>query len=251
MTELDIYRPIVLTNADHERHRLLLTQAFPVLQATATERYSFPNVKKLRQDFKHDPSCLWCNPRGAAHLRRVMGVEEEMVRGHIRLGAKLSQSYHALNQPNIPGVTLDDFIQQCAMALYDSIYMYNGSTNFSTYATWAIRNRLLDFIQAEKAAAQAERRAALDPHAATHDAEVNDPGPVMRAFEDAPLSEMQRRLVVAHMRGDKEFRRIVSTTEINPATGRPWTRARLSALYVEACEIIRRVYNAADRRRAA
>lgn len=71
-----------------------------------------------------------------------------------------------------------------------------------------------------------------------------------QAVNDANLTEMERNLVEAHLRGDENYRKLISETVINPSTGRLWTKQRLSQIFVSACEKIRAVYQIQQTRQA-
>ena len=64
-------------------------------------------------------------------------------------------------------------------------------------------------------------------------------GELLDIVHESPLSEMERLLVNAALRGDDSFRAKVSETVVNPNTGKFWTKQRLSQLYIRACEKIR------------
>ena len=60
-----------------------------------------------------------------------------------------------------------------------------------------------------------------------------------KSLEEANLTHMERTLVMAHLNCQKDFRRKMAETVINKHTGKLWTKARLSQIFIEACDKIR------------
>lgn len=152
MQELMYYDPIDLPPAESEKLYALFAQSFPVLSAAARELYDFPNVKKLRNDYKGGKITLRYNPRAKQVLDRLVAVERRTISAHIRLGVSLCNSYDHYSHQR-PGVTCEDYLQCCAEAIYDAMYTYNGERQFSTYAVECMRHRMIDFVRAEERAA--------------------------------------------------------------------------------------------------
>lgn len=292
MKAIDHYRPIELSSKSKEELHALMTMAFPILSRAATEKYGEPKIRKLRDAYKANPDSLWFDPRAAGVMKLMIGAESLVIRGYIRLASKPCAKFNK-GRHDRPGVTICDYVQQCADALYDAMYMFNGRTKFTTYARWAMYKRLISFIREEEVASGIGKkikslRTAVRRHmrsfncrfedamnfvCAEHEvsdkdmeklrasmyrlsridsdnvirlgkkqADKSEDEEMMSAVLEAPLTVMMRRLVCAHLDGDRSFRSNVSKTEINPNTKQLWTVARLSQLFMEACEIIRRHY---------
>lgn len=71
-----------------------------------------------------------------------------------------------------------------------------------------------------------------------------------KAIEQTKLSDLERNLVEAHLRGDHSYRKMLSET-INPATGNCWTRQRLSQIFIDACTKIRNTYESQNPKQVA
>jgi len=60
------------------------------------------------------------------------------------------------------------------------------------------------------------------------------------------LTDIERELVEAHLRGDKGHRTLLSRTRINPDTGRLYTRQWLGVIFKKACEKLQEAYCGED-----
>ena len=65
---------------------------------------------------------------------------------------------------------------------------------------------------------------------------------MLNAVNEANLTELEKELVQAHLAHDKSFVRKLSETRINPRTRKPYTKQRLSQIFIEACNKIRQTY---------
>jgi DNA-directed RNA polymerase specialized sigma24 family protein len=72
-----------------------------------------------------------------------------------------------------------------------------------------------------------------------------------RSVDETDLTHMERSLVMAHLKGQKDFRRKLSEEVINKHTGKLWTKARLSQIFIEACEKIRMTHEGRKQAEAA
>lgn len=153
MMDLVSYEPIELRAEDKAELQTLMSEAFVALSFAATEMYGFPKTKKLRDDFKSGKVTLRYDPRARTYMTRLIANEERIIRGYIRLGVSLCNRFDR-SKDNRPGVTYGDYLLECAASLYDAMYCFNGAkqNEFSTYATWCMKNRLIDFARREEQA---------------------------------------------------------------------------------------------------
>ena len=250
MDDLTIYTPIDLEPQRVESLQHTMAAAFAVLKAAAVEKYGFAKVKRLRDDYKAGRIDLQFNPRAKRILCEMAGLECEVVLGYIRVGTELCRSFAASSDAR-PGVTIGDYIQEAAQAIYDAMYTYNGENEFSTFVYWCVKNRLISFVRSEERAAKAKQRQRIDKEdvmaLAVHDKPQNEYDDMRVAVAEADLDSMERELVAAHLRGDVGYRKHLTETRINPSTGRLYTRQRLSQIFVEACEKIKAAFERAKR----
>lgn len=233
-----------------------MAAAHSVLVEEASKRYGLPKVKKLRDEYKAALKSgieLDMSYEAREAMNWMISHEEQIInvvfRATIKLCRQASESNHTM-------LVFDDYFQESMLSIYDCMYLYNGSTRFVTFVTRVVRNRIIDLARA------ADRRKRLFHSLNVDDDEMELAAPVEpvdKAIEDqemwnavrnAPLTEMEREVVTAHLHGETDYR-ARKTQEINPRTGQPWTKQWLSQVFVRACEKIRKQYNSGSRRRAA
>jgi len=81
--------------------------------------------------------------------------------------------------------------------------------------------------------ANAKELSCTDDHAGSEEIEL-----MWQAVRGADLTPIERRLVEAHLQGDRQFRKRMCEV-ICPETGNPYTRANLSQIFIRACVKIR------------
>lgn len=294
MQELSDYSPVNLSETDKQHFEAMMAKAFEVFQRAALERYNFANVKKLRDEYKSQSSSnrnmLWADPQARKMMQWMIAHEQQIIAAYIRISNDLCSAFALAHDA---GPSYADYLQEAAVAIYDAMYQYNGSTKFSTYVHWVIKNRLITFRRSEmsskgftrsllkiKASVKdlmtqgltADRAIAqlrddgveIDPRslerlrtslglvgdepkleaaapAIDHDSKTEFDA-MKSAIAKTDLTEMEKNLIEAHLRGDESYRRIVSETVINPTTGKLWTKQRLSQIFLSACDKIRATY---------
>lgn len=131
-----------------------MSAAYFSLKKAATELYGQSNIKRLRDEYKKmkndktGTNLLWCHPLARKRMEWMLANEDTIMAVFIRVAAKLCRAFHTWSSDR-PGVTLTDYLQESAIAIYDAMYMYDGSDRFSTYMYWCVKNRLITFIRNE------------------------------------------------------------------------------------------------------
>lgn len=83
-------------------------------------------------------------------LEEMIELEDKILSGFVKMAQKLSLCFWRLNRADRPHLDQCDYFQQSVWAIFDSIYCYDGSTEFSTYCYVAIKRRLSAFIRDEE-----------------------------------------------------------------------------------------------------
>lgn len=250
MLDLNVFRPLSLTAEQTRGLEKLMAEAHGFLLRAALEKYGTPSVRRLRDDFKAGRTNLWFDPAAKFHMARLAAAEDTVVRATIRLGAKLSQRWHARHP--LPGVPLGDYLAECAAAIYDAIYMYQGGRAFSTYVTACMRNRLSDFVRRQERLVRAGSRRNLgEPETADDVGRRDELAAMRRAVAVTALTPLRRQLVEAYLSGEKGFCDRIAAERVNAKSGRAYSRQRMWQEFYAACESIRREYNSGERARAA
>lgn len=292
MTDMGVIAPVELTADEVSTLQTIMADARRILVRACVERLGHDTVKHLRDAYKADPTVLWANPRAKRHMDALIAHEDRIVRGYIRIACDLCDKFDTAHADR-PGVTYGDYLQEAGWAIYDAIYAYDGSNQFSTFVYWCVKNRLLSFVRSERQlngvgkAVRKLRKQVRDltkAHGISVDEAVNrlrNEGTVIRpemvaklkdamfkvrrlddvkgakakhlpaddgidvraAMAKATLSPIERELVEGFMAGDRELRTRLAAERVNPNTGKLYTTQRLSQIFQEACEKIRREYN--------
>jgi RNA polymerase sigma factor (sigma-70 family) len=143
-------QPIDLTDEEKESLESFMAKAFVTLSAEAKERYGFPHVLRLRNDYKLGRCNLRRSPDAKGVMEQLSLIEERIVSGYIKVGHPLFTAFVTSGSERRPGVTDSDFIQEGAHAIFDAIYTFNGKNRFSTYVYFCVKNRLVDFSRKEE-----------------------------------------------------------------------------------------------------
>jgi RNA polymerase sigma factor (sigma-70 family) len=140
--ELALYAPVKLTEEQKKDFERRLSTAFKILKKASVEIYNFANIKKLRNEYKN--GTIQLSGRAKLAIDDLIELEKLAVSGYIGMAKKICKTFQKSY-----GISVSDYLQEAAFAIYDAMYLYNGKTRFSTYAFWSIRNRILDFYRNE------------------------------------------------------------------------------------------------------
>lgn len=176
-------------------------------------------------------------------LRDLSG---KMVFAFGRLAFDIAMSFRAA-----PGTQKhDEYMSECLFAIDTCCFGYDGSNKFSTYVTTAMQRRLINFKKRQKAGLTGlednKDDSVVSPITTAEDYRSNesdmiqDADELERAITIAGLSDLERALVEAELRGVKGFRAAVALQFFNPSTQRPITRMAAGYAYERALEKIRR-----------
>lgn len=143
-------QPIDLKDGEKEKLESFMAKAFVTLSAEAKERYGFPHVLRLRNDYKLGRCNLRRSPDAKGVMERLSLIEERVLAGYIKVGHALFTAFATNGSERRPGVTECDFIQEGAHAVFDAMYTYNGENRFSTYVYYCVKNRLINFSRKEE-----------------------------------------------------------------------------------------------------
>lgn len=128
-----------------------MTECHAVLAEEAKRIYGLPNIKRLRNDYRSNqlPEGQKLSMRALSAFSRLKSIEDEVIRSFISIGKPLYASFSCLYSYSL-AMTYDVCRQEGALAIYDAIYLYNGTTQFQTYVYWSIKNRLIDMVRTEQ-----------------------------------------------------------------------------------------------------
>lgn len=301
MQEFFDYRAIKISKEEKQELESKMADAYRHLDNAASELYGFANIRKLRDNYKKQNSksrnILWCHPKARVAMDWLIKNEATILSAYIKMGHKMALSLSVSEERD----SYADYMQEAAMAIYDAMYLYDGSTKFSTYCFCMIKNRQLNrrrktlkingitetvnMLKAKvikgisegllptQALSRVEEEIQITPEirerlltslgiksdkpileiqAPQIDHERNNElAEMRRAVQETVLSDMERKLMNAHLSGDETYRKNLSETVINPQTGRYWTKQRLSQIFLAACQKVRETYESRSFKQAS
>lgn len=274
-----------VTLSDNEKSDLELNMAaaFDSLKQAAVEKYGFANVKKLRNEYKK--GLVELDRVVRSKMDWMIAHESRIISGYIKLANKLCVQFNRSSKAGvILNDFLQEGAMAIYDAMYEyngeakfTTYVYwcirnrlldflrreNANRkveNSLNKAAARVRDMTVCGVTADKAISrisgadefdsdviewvQSSVRKKTDTPVSSLTGESIE---MWKAVESTPLTEMERNLVEAHLRGDNSYRAKVADTLINENTGKPWTRQRLSQIFLRACEKIRMTYEIGNR----
>lgn len=148
--DFGLYKPILPSEKEVSELESKMAHAYGVLSHCAIEWFNFANIKKLRNQYKKGlmPTLNTSNPRAKRVLDELISLETHIISCFIKLGAKMCMRHYKAGKRRI-GLQYVDYVNECAFAIYDAMYTFNGKHKFTTYSTWCMKNRLIDFARQE------------------------------------------------------------------------------------------------------
>lgn len=282
MNTFEYYAPIKLSKEEKAEIENKMKESFFCFESVAKERYGFPNVKKLRNDYKK--GLIDLDGKAKDLMDWMIANEQRIISGYIKMVKKmgLTPSYRSKRR----GVSYSDYLQEACCAIYDAMYLYNGKSKFSTYCFWLIRNNLINYNRSQerqdiveyhideikKQVFDLQNKGITVEEAVSKLSSADDValGTIQKvqssllgesrsfqdgderllmwkAIEETPLNEIERQLVNASINGNRGFISRMSESVVNPNTGKLWTKQRLHQILVRAYEKIRKTYRTKQR----
>lgn len=145
------------TAEETKDHSLKMAEAFKILRKRAMARYGEPSLKQLRYDYLQGRHVFRYDPEAKAQIDWLLSKESEIISAHILMVGQLANSFYLTNRKRFPHLTEDEYTQEGAWAVSDAMYLYDGSTCFSTYSYNAVKKRLSNFIRSQESLARIGR----------------------------------------------------------------------------------------------
>ena len=141
------YNPIILKNKEKIEIEQMMSKAYRHFSVIATEKYGFSNIKKLRKECRIVGNDLLAPyPEAKEMMNWMLENEKRIVSAYIVIARKLCISFSKIKE-NYSSASFSDLVQESAMTIYDAMYQYNGSANFSTYVWHSIKHSLINFTR--------------------------------------------------------------------------------------------------------
>lgn len=216
-----------------------------IVRSYRSTHYSWMDMETFRAAYNKGE--VRNTPEVTIALSSLRDLSGRMVYGFGRLAFSIASSFRAA-----PGTQKhEDYVAECLMAIDNCCFGYDGSNKFITYVTIAMQRRLINYKKRQKAndlsgANQDSDGEYTDPILNAPDTRTNehemlqDAATLEKAITMADLSELERALVEAELRGEKGFRAKVAQQFFNPSTKKPITRMAAGYAYERAIEKLRR-----------
>lgn len=156
-----LIQPVELTEGRKQELACVMADAHKHLKRAATKRYGDPDIRQLRTDWRTDRINLKSDWQARDSMQNLERIEHEVIAGYIRIAHRLCKAFYYAHARCSSGVTLDDFIQEAAVGIFNAMYTYDGSREFSTYCYWAIKHQLVDFIRTDRSFSKMSRNVVL------------------------------------------------------------------------------------------
>lgn len=108
------------------------------------------SVRQLRTNWRTGQFDFESEWQARESIQNLERIEHEIIAGYICIANDLCKAFYYAHVNCSVGVSMDDFVQEAAYAIFNSIYSYDGSNKFSTYCYYAIKNQLIDFIRSDR-----------------------------------------------------------------------------------------------------
>ena len=150
-TTFGTIQPITLTDERKDELTMTMAASHDVVHDAAVRLYGEPDFRRLRHEFRSGKKIrLRADER--ATLSQLAEIEQEVLAGFIRVPFNLCKAFYFAERRS--AVTLGDWVQEAAQTIFDCIYGFDGSNEFSTYVYWSVKNRLIDFVRSQSEVAR-------------------------------------------------------------------------------------------------
>ncbi|CAE7860175.1 unnamed protein product [Symbiodinium microadriaticum] len=156
-----LIRPIDLSDERKQELACVMADAYRHLKRAAKKRYSDPDIRQLRADWRQGRCNLRTDWQARDSMQNLERIESEVIAGYIRIAHSLCKAFYYAHSRCSAGVTMDDFVQEASFAIFNSMYSYDGSTEFSTFCYRAIKNKLVDFVRTDRSFSKINRKVIL------------------------------------------------------------------------------------------
>lgn len=196
-------------------------------------------------------------PEAVSHLCVLQSFEDDILAGYGAMAASFAGSYH-----NAFGrrtrADYYDFFQEASLSLYDALYLFDGSSEFSTYAHRGIRRRLFRYCTtkiAENKTQPVSFTPELERVVGRDQADIDFVAAelVKEAMAEADLTDVERAVLDDLMqcgayvqRGKRPVKKLVCQS-----TRKPYSRQHLYDIKKKACKKVKTAYNRLKQRKAA
>jgi DNA-directed RNA polymerase specialized sigma24 family protein len=111
------------------------------------EMFGFVSVMLLRKAYKHGEKF---DAETKACFNELESLENTVFAVYGKIGNMLASSFFTNSRFDRPHLDECDFVQEANLAIFDAMYLYNGSSKLSTYCYILVKQRMIGFVRMEE-----------------------------------------------------------------------------------------------------
>ena len=138
---------IDLTEEQKQELHNLMVSVNSFLKPLSQKMFGERSLRKMRDEVRAGKVDL--PPKESEQLNALMRSEELIIAGYIRIAAPLVKSFSFTAK-----FEHEDLWQEAALVVYNAIYSFDGSSEFSTYVYWTVKNHFLSKVKSQKKCVQ-------------------------------------------------------------------------------------------------
>lgn len=199
---------LVLEKEDKLRLQKLMTDSHAILVKAASRNQM--NICELRDAYRSktgEPLDITVEEMGT--LDDLLDNEQTILAGWIRVGLDLCLAFSIAFGKNLQ-LDLDDLISEAYMKVYNAIYLYDGSTEFSTYVYWLVKRKMCSIVKTVRRRLARESLVPVEAFAHMHAPDYfHEDGKAEEAKQEmieaivmTPLTETQRVILEEYIHCD-------------------------------------------------
>lgn len=233
----------VLSDDDMDEAVGAMMAATPLIDKWSRHYTGDRHIKEFRlmyvagkcEDIPEDDACL---------INNLSSISNKLVKSIAAMLAAIARRF--VNHRLRPLYDFDDYFQEACSAAADVVWYYDGSTKYITLATTAAKNRLVDVARTkcldtiqDSVLTEIEDHWSMETIILDHyDDEIDheyDMDVFWKAMKTAPLSELERDVMVAFLEDIPGFQTAVAKMyEVSKTTG--------NNAWIRACKKVRDTY---------
>jgi RNA polymerase sigma factor (sigma-70 family) len=219
----------------------MMMNAYPLLVQAAYTNYgdtSRKGVLRLRDEYRTNHS-LQLEPAQEQALRSLTIEEDRILSTWIGIGLSLARAFYYTFGKGLR-VDYSEFKQAAYQAVYDSMYLYSGAQEFSTFIHWATKNKLKDLVRyAKRQKRDPQRIVWHDLHSVADEQEEEDFKLLkLQSIMQANLTDFQREVIAKYVECNENAAEVAR----QQPSGHPCTRSAVADTLRRARKQIREKY---------
>jgi len=149
--------PRELDDAEKSLYSEIMAKAAPVIRAAANRLIPNGSVQEFRRQL-NSGNLSEITPEEVQAVSSVKDIEYPVLQGYCCLIPNVVERFYQRERRHKSAIERDDYIQEGLCAISDAMYVYDGESKFTTYATAAIYGRIVDYVRRDAPLSPIKRR---------------------------------------------------------------------------------------------